>query len=99
MAMKDSKPALLCELLNLIFKLGNCNSAKLVKCYLKRVTARCHTFVACLTSYSGVLLIYALFADISWLFQHVTGKFENLTQLDKEVFKVLKKIKCSMDLK
>ena len=31
MAMKDSKPALLYELLNLIFNRSNCNCVKLIK--------------------------------------------------------------------
>ena len=39
---------------------------------IKRVTARCHTFVACLISCLGVLFNYVFFADISGLFQHVT---------------------------
>ena len=31
-------------------------------------------FVACIISCSAVLFIYVLFADISWLFQHVTRR-------------------------
>ena len=39
-----------------------------------KTNCSCHTFVACLILYLGVLFTYALFADIS-LFQHVTKLF------------------------
>ena len=48
------------------------------------VTARRHAFVAGFIAYSGVLFIYDLFADISWLFLQVTTKTKKKQQRQKQ---------------
>ena len=65
---------------------------------MKRVTVRCDTFVACRMSYSGVLFISVLFADISWLFQHVTVSGQTFNGIVNEDIWIKYKVTVELEL-